>query len=142
MKLHHIGIAVDDIAHHAEQYRKALGISLTGEIIDDEIQKVRVAFAAVGPETFIEFVEPLGDDSPITRLLKKGGGLYHVCYLVPDVDSAIQRVQAAGGRVVSPPAPARAFGGRRIAWVYTVDRSLIEFLEQEGSLPGTDADRR
>jgi len=130
MKLHHVGIAVSGIAKHAEQYRRALGISLTSEIIEDELQKVRVAFAQVGDGVFVEFVEPLGDDSPICNLLKRGGGLYHLCYLVPDIEAAIEQVRRAGGVIVSGPNPARAFDNRQIAFVYTPDRSLIEFLQE------------
>lgn len=129
MKLHHVGMAVSSIAEHAEHYRRALGISLTSEIIDDELQKVRVAFAQVGDGVFIEFVEPLSDDSPISNLLKRGGGLYHSCYVVPDIEAAIEQVRQAGGVIVSGPMPARAFDNRRIAFVYTPGRSLVEFLE-------------
>ncbi len=130
MTLHHVGIAVESIARSAEQYRAALGLALAGDIVEDPIQKVRVAFVPAGNGTFIEFVEPAGPDSPVTRVLHKGGGLYHVCYQVSDLHAAIARVQAAGGRLVSGPAPAKAFGGRSIAWVYTPDRSLVEFLAE------------
>jgi methylmalonyl-CoA/ethylmalonyl-CoA epimerase len=129
MKLHHVGVAVRSIVEQAEQFRRALGISLTSEIIDDELQQVRVAFAQVGDGVFIEFVEPLSDNSPICNLLKRGGGLYHSCYEVPDIEAAIERVRQAGGVIVSGPMPARAFDNRRIAFVYTPSRTLVEFLE-------------
>ena len=130
IKLHHFGIAVHNIAASAQQYHRALGIAVDGKIIEDEIQKVRVAFAPTGNGTFLEFVEPITDDSPVCGVLKRGGGLYHVCYIVPDLMAAINRVEQAGGRCISGPVPASAFAGRQIAWVYTPDRSLIEFLEQ------------
>lgn len=135
MKLHHVGLAVDSIAAHAEHYERSLGIALTSEIVEDEIQRVRVAFAAVGPDTFVELVEPLDAESPIARVLTNGGGIYHLCYEVPDLDAAVDRVCRAGGRRVSGPSPARAFGGRRIVWVYTPNRTLVEFLEQEHKEP-------
>lgn len=131
MKFHHVGVAVRSIAEHAEQYREALGINLTSEIIEDELQQVRVAFAEVGDGVFIEFVEPLNDTSPIQNILKRGGGLYHTCYVVPDIEAAMERVRQAGGVIVGGPVPARAFNNRRIAFVYTPGRSLIEFLEAE-----------
>jgi methylmalonyl-CoA/ethylmalonyl-CoA epimerase len=131
MKLHHIGIAVDSIATHAEHYAKALGITLSTDIIEDERQRVRVAFAPVGPDAFIEFVEPMDAESPISSLLARGGGIYHACYVVADLDDAIARVCRSGGRLVSGPTPARAFQGRSIAWVYTPNRTLVELLEQD-----------
>jgi methylmalonyl-CoA/ethylmalonyl-CoA epimerase len=130
MRLHHFGVAVPSIEQAAAQYRQAFGISLSTGIVADELQKVRVAFAPVGDGVFVEFVEPIGEDSPIQGVLRKGGGLYHVCYVVADIDAAIEQLRLSGGRTVSPPQPARAFDGRRIAFVYTQDRSLVEFLEQ------------
>jgi methylmalonyl-CoA/ethylmalonyl-CoA epimerase len=130
MRVHHVGIAVNSIAKHAEQYRRALGIPLTSEVVEDEVQNVRVAFAEAG-DILIEFVEPLGDDSPVTALVSRGGGLYHVCYVVRDVEAAIERVRQAGGRLISGPSPARAFDGRQIAFVFTPDRSVVEFLEDQ-----------
>jgi methylmalonyl-CoA/ethylmalonyl-CoA epimerase len=91
---------------------------------------VRITFAQVGDQVFIEFVEPLGADSPVTKFIERGGGLYHVCYLVPDIEAAIERVRGAGGLVVTRPTPARAFDGRCVAFVYTRDHSLIEFLQE------------
>lgn len=130
MTLHHLGIAVESIAISAAHYRRALGVALEGDIVEDEIQKVRVALAPVGNGVYIEFVEPVGEDSPVRGVLKRGGGLYHVCYLVPDIAAAIDRVRGAGGRLVRGPVPARAFNGRLMAWVYTRDRSLVAFLAQ------------
>lgn len=131
MTLHHVGIAVESIAAAAEQYGRALGITLSTEIIEDEIQRVRVAFALVAPGVFVEFVEPLDAESPISRVLKSGGGIYHLCYTVPDLESAVTKVCEAGGRKVSGPSPARAFAGRRLAWVYTANRTLVELVEEE-----------
>jgi methylmalonyl-CoA/ethylmalonyl-CoA epimerase len=131
MRLHHIGIAVDNIATHAEAYRRALGIDLSTEVVEDPIQRVRVAFARVGTDSFIEWIEPMDESSPIASVLRNGGGIYHVCYEVSNLEAAIEQVRNSGGRHVSGPDPAAAFGGRRIAWVYTPNRTLVEFLEGE-----------
>jgi methylmalonyl-CoA/ethylmalonyl-CoA epimerase len=130
VKIHHLGIAVNSITSSAALYERMLGIALDGDIVEDTIQKVRVAFAPIGNGVYVEFVEPAGDDSPVRGILNRGGGLYHVCYQVPDIDAAIDRVRSGGGRLVSGPVPARAFNGRLIAWVYTPDRSLVEFLAE------------
>lgn len=130
MRLHHLGIAVPSISRAAALYQQMLGVKVQGGVIEDEIQKVRVAFAPVGNDVYLEFVEPVGDDSPVRGVLERGGGLYHVCYLVPDIQGAIAQVRGAGGRLVRGPSAARAFDGRLIAWVYTPDRSLVEFLAE------------
>jgi predicted enzyme related to lactoylglutathione lyase len=54
-----------------------------------------------------------------------------MCFVVTDIEAAIEQICGAGGRVVSTAKPARAFGGRRVAFVYTADRSLVELLEAE-----------
>jgi methylmalonyl-CoA/ethylmalonyl-CoA epimerase len=130
MKIHHIGIAVPSIAEDGAAYCRALGLPLYGEIVADETQRVRVAFVRVDGAVHVEFIEPLGPDSPIHGVLKQGGGVYHICYSVPDIEAAIQQVRAARGLVVSGPVPAAAFDGRRIAFCY-VGHSLLEFVEEE-----------
>lgn len=128
MKIHHIGIAVPSIAQEGAAYCRSLGLPLYDEIIADEVQKVRVAFVRVDGNVHIEFIEPLGPDSPVSGVLKQGGGVYHICYAVPDIEAAIRQVQAERGFPLSGPVPAAAFGGRRIAFCY-VGHSVVEFVE-------------
>jgi methylmalonyl-CoA/ethylmalonyl-CoA epimerase len=130
MRLHHVGLAVASIEKAAEQYRQLFGIGLSGLVVEDVRQKVRVAFAEVAAGVFVEFVEAVGEDSPVASIVKRGGGLYHLCFVVGDIEAAIEQIRRSGGRVVSAPQPAAAFDGRRIAFVYSPDRSLIEFLEE------------
>jgi len=129
LKLHHIGIAVRSIAQQGTAYCEAFGIAAPRAIVDDEAQSVRVAFAELANGVAVEFVEPIGDRSPISRLLGRGGGLYHVCYEVGDLESRVAHVRASGGMLVSGPTPAPAFDGRRIAFVYTAGHDLVEFVE-------------
>jgi methylmalonyl-CoA/ethylmalonyl-CoA epimerase len=77
----------------------------------------------------IELVAPLGDDSPVNRLLSKGGGAYHTCYAVDDIEQAIAQARTNGCLLVSGPSPAVAYGGKRIAWLYTPTRQLFEVVE-------------
>jgi methylmalonyl-CoA/ethylmalonyl-CoA epimerase len=60
----------------------------------------------------------------------KGGGLHHVCYVVENLERALADARALGAIVTRQPMPAVAFGGRRIAWIYTRNRLLIEYLER------------
>jgi methylmalonyl-CoA/ethylmalonyl-CoA epimerase len=128
MTFHHVGIAVASIATAAVSYEQALGLKLEGPIVQDETQRVRVAFVPTGPASYIEFVEPMDDTSPVSRIVKRGGGPYHVCYVVRELEDAIEQVIRSGGRLVSGPVPAKAFHNREIAFVYTPDRSLVELL--------------
>lgn len=129
MKIHHVGIAVPSIAEDGGAYCKALGLPPYGEVTADEVQRVRVAFVRVNGEVQIEFIEPLGPDSPVHGALRQGGGVYHICYEVGDIEAAIEQVCAGGGILVSGPVGAAAFDGRRIAFCY-LGHSLLEFVER------------
>jgi len=69
--------------------------------------------------------------SPVIPFLKRGGGLHHLCYEIDGLEDQLVLSRAQGGLVVRPPLPAVAFGGRRIAWVYTKNRLLLEYLERQ-----------
>ena len=113
-------------------YEDLFGYKLVSGPFEDPIQRVSVCFLGRGTanDITIELVEPLDDRSPIRKTLDKGGGAYHICYEVSDVDATLRNVADKGCIVVSRPAPAIAFGNRRIAWFYTPTRQLIEIVEK------------
>lgn len=130
---HHMGVAVTDLERAITEYADILGFQLVSGPFADPLQKVKVCFLARGTEPQIELIAPYGDDSPIKRLLSSGGGAYHFCYEVPDIEKAIADVRARKCLVISGPVQAVAFGNRRIAWFYTPARQLVELLEASGS---------
>jgi len=134
--LHHLGCVVPSISAVADAFAKSISASWDSQIIHDPLQRVRVAFfKPVDPRNPVyELVEPAGDDSPVGKFLKKaGGGLHHVCYEIDGLESGLKDAQRAGFAIVAPPKPAVAFGGRRIAWICSKNRLLIELLERDSS---------
>jgi len=132
--LHHLGCVVPSISNVAGAFAASLSASWDGQIVHDPLQRVRVAFfkPADPRNPVFELVEPAGDDSPVGKFLKKsGGGLHHVCYEVDDLEACLDEARAAAFALVSPPKPAVAFGGRRIAWICGKNRLLIELLERD-----------
>jgi methylmalonyl-CoA/ethylmalonyl-CoA epimerase len=129
----HLGVAVASLEKALPVYEKLFGYRLRSGPFDDPIQKVRVCFLSrerTGDIT-IELVAPLGDESPVHRTLTKGGNsAYHACYQVDDLDQALQHLSANGCVLVSKPVPAVAFENRRIAWLYTPTRQLIEAVQK------------
>ena len=85
----------------------------------------------------LELIHPLSETSPVARALKQGGGLNHICYRVEDLESSIQAMVANGAKVVREPLPAVAFDGRRVTFLYTRERELIEFVEAGTISPRT-----
>jgi len=129
--LHHIGIVVPQIRPVLEGVAESLGAHVDSEIIYDPLQQVSVAFmrsVSWGPS--IELIEPGGENSPVSNLARTGGGLHHLCYEVTDLETELRTARSRGGIVIRKPLPAVAFGGRRIAWVFTRYKLLLEYLEQ------------
>jgi methylmalonyl-CoA/ethylmalonyl-CoA epimerase len=133
-KLLHVGVAVPSLAPTAESLATLFGYKVVSGPFDDPIQKVTVNFLAQSAEDVaeIELIAPLSDDSPIKSMLAKGGGAaYHLCLETNDIDKALEHVKKNGCIVVAAPVPAVAFGGRRIAWIYTKARQLFELVEAD-----------
>ena len=129
---HHVGFVVPSIQAAVERIAHATGSTWDGNIVHDPTQRVRVTFLrdhlAMTPS--IELVEPASEDSPVGRFLEKGGGLHHVCYEVDSLEDQLAHCRTAGILPISRPAPAPAFDGRRIVWVFTPEGLLVEYLER------------
>jgi methylmalonyl-CoA/ethylmalonyl-CoA epimerase len=130
--LHHLGFVVSSISAVAEEFALSMSAHWDGEIIHDPTQRVRVAFFSASDvrNPVFELVEPASEVSPVGNFLKKGGGLHHVCYEIDDLEFGLRAARSVGLVVVADPAPAVAFGGRRIAWICSKRRLLIELLER------------
>lgn len=91
---HHIGVAVRNLLEAIPIYKNLFGYQVTSGPFDDSIQNVSVCFLSRGnSDPTIELVAPLGQNSPVDRILKKGGGTYHICYEVPDIQAAIEHLE-------------------------------------------------
>lgn len=135
--MHHIGVAVQNIAEALPTYEDIFGYRRIAAPIHDPIQEVFVCFlkAAGNDGCLLELVAPAGPGSPVLKILAKGGSTYHICYEVVDLDSTLSKLRDNRFLIISRPVPAAAFDGRRIAWVYTPTRQLIELLESEKEVP-------
>jgi len=130
--LHHLGFVVPSISAVAEGFAASISACWDSRIIHDPLQRVRVAFfnPVDTRNPVFELVEPASDVSPVSNFLKKGGGLHHVCYQIDDLEAGLTDARRAGLVMVAVAAPAVAFDGRRIAWVCSKNRLLIELLER------------
>lgn len=119
-KFHHIGMAVNSIRE----------MSPSSEVFVEKTQRVSLAFMLLNGVR-IELLEPFGDNSPIARSLRDGVKLLHLCYEVPDLESAVEHCRRAGFHRVSRPVPAPVFDNRRIVWVFSKDYGLFELVERD-----------
>ena len=139
--LHHIGFVVAEIQSSIHAFRSSLGASWDGLVYEDPKQKVKVAFLATAPsQGQIELVEPASSDSPVMKFLReRGGGLHHLCYEVQDLEHALAAFKTRGAVIAKRPLPAVAFDGRRIAWIVTPEKLLVELLEAGNASTGFTA---
>lgn len=115
----HIGLAVRSIKD---------SIKNDLDVINEDIQKVSVAFINMNGLR-VELIEPLGEDTPVSASLQKGQQLVHLCFRVPDVETAIKKAREHNFHCIANPVSAKAFGGRRIAWLFSKIYGLVELVE-------------
>ncbi len=134
MTLEHLGIAVQDAAAVQALYETLLGLTpYKTETVERE--GVRTHFLDAGAK--LELLEALGPDSPVARHIeKRGEGLHHVAFRVPDVDAAFARVQALGLTPLGD-APKPGADGKRIFFLHPRDTHgvLIELCGDDDRLP-------
>ena len=130
-RLNHIAIAVPDLEAASTQYRDVLGARIS-EPQDLPEHGVTVVFVEL-PNTKIELLYPLGDESPIARFLERNasGGIHHVCYEVDDIIAARDHLAAKGARVLGDGEPKTGAHGKPVLFLHPKDfaGTLIE-LEQ------------
>jgi methylmalonyl-CoA/ethylmalonyl-CoA epimerase len=133
LRLHHMGFVVADIAAAMPAFSKSMAAEWDGKIFEDPLQKAKVAFMTTRPgDARIELVQPMGEGSPVARFLQeRGGGMHHLCYEVADLEAELTAFRSRGAAIASRPKPAVAFNGRRIAWVITAEKFLVELLEKK-----------
>ena len=130
MKINHIGIAVKSLETALEYYNNNFGYIPEGKIYRDSKQDVKVAFMSAPFNNIrIELIAPLSDESPISNFLDGGGGLNHICYEVEDINESISIFVSGGSKLISGPTPAVAFEGKKIAFLFTKGREIIELVE-------------
>ncbi|WP_293448782.1 methylmalonyl-CoA epimerase [Planktotalea sp.] len=130
-RLNHVAIAVPDLGAAADQYRNALGAKV-GAPQDEPDHGVTVIFIEL-PNTKIELLYPLGDDSPINGFLEKNpsGGIHHICYEVNDIITARDSLIASGLRVLGNGEPKIGAHGKPVIFLHPKDMNgVLTELEQ------------
>jgi methylmalonyl-CoA/ethylmalonyl-CoA epimerase len=114
-RLHHVAVVVADLDEAMKRYQ-TLGFS-GGERFALAEQAVEVATLRSGTG-WIELIRPTDPDGPIARFLaKRGEGVHHVAYAVPDLGEALKGLEAAGIRLIDA-VPRTGAHGWRIAFVH------------------------
>jgi methylmalonyl-CoA/ethylmalonyl-CoA epimerase len=130
-KIDHIAIAVQNLEAALETFRNVLGCD-PGSIRIEEVpsENVRVAFIPVG-DTKIELLEPMSEESPISKFLAKNGdGMHHIALETGDIASEASRIDSIGVQTLGP--VKEGAGGKKIVFLHPkqTNRVLLEFCQK------------
>ena len=130
-RLNHVAIVVPDLAAASRIYRDVLGAKVSPPV-DMPAHGVTTVFVEL-PNTKIELLHPLGENSPVAKFLASNpaGGMHHVCYEVDDILAARDRLKAQGARVLGSGEPKLGAHGKPVLFLHPKDfnGTLVE-LEQ------------
>lgn len=126
--LNHVAIAVPDLSAATATYRDKLGASVSEPLALPE-HGVTTVFIEL-PNTKIELLEPLGENSPIAKFLERNpeGGVHHLCFEVEDIVAAQTKLEADGVRVLGNGGPRLGAHGKPVLFLHPKDfcATLIE----------------
>ncbi len=129
LNIHHVAVAVRDLDATLERFAELYGVSpISRETVEE--QGVDEAMLAIGG-SHVQLLQPTGPDTPVGRFLeRRGEGLHHVAYAVPDIEAALEHLRAEGAVLVDE-TPRIGGGGHRIAFVHpkTLGGALTELVE-------------
>ena len=130
-RLNHVAIATKNISAAAKIYRETLGAKVSDPVPQPD-HGVTTVFVEL-PNTKIELLEPLGENSPIAKFLEKnpGGGMHHICYEVDDIYAARDQMRREGATITGSGEPRPGAHGKPVIFLHPKDfvGTLVE-LEQ------------
>ena len=130
-RLNHVAIVVPHLRAGIAVYRDLLGAAVSEPRAQPD-HGVTVVFVEL-PNTQVELLEPLGDNSPVRGFLERNpaGGIHHLCYEVADIIAARDRLIAAGARVLGSGEPKLGAHGKPVLFLHPKDfaGTLIELEE-------------
>ncbi len=134
-EIQHVAMAVESIEERLPLYTQLLGFHLHS-LEEVPLQGVRVAMLkASGGTTYLELLEPLGENSGLRKFLQqRGEGLHHICLLVDDLAGELQRLKAQGVRLIDE-TPRPGEGGTMVGFIHpgAFHGILIELKQRQQS---------
>jgi methylmalonyl-CoA/ethylmalonyl-CoA epimerase len=132
LKLHHIGIVVENIQKSLGELTKYLDFESTTMPSLVGSQKVNICFLKTN-NVFLELIEPAEENSPVADFIKKGGGFHHLCFEVDDIHLELEKMKKNGARIVVD--VVKGFEERLTAFVMldmkNTNCNLIELAEKK-----------
>lgn len=129
-KVEHIGIAVEDLEKANDIYAQLLGVRpYKNEEVESE--NVITSFFKVGPNK-VELLQATDDASDIAGFIsKRGEGIHHLAFDVPDIKKEMERLKSLGFRLLSEE-PKKGADNKLICFVHpkSANGVLIELCQE------------
>jgi methylmalonyl-CoA/ethylmalonyl-CoA epimerase len=125
MEFHHLGIATEDIDNEVSQLRKIFPFLKIIKRVFDNLQDVELCLIEIGGLN-IELIS----GKKVKSFLKRGNKLYHICFQVKNLDGEIANLVNNGCMLISPPKPAILFENKKVCFLITPTKVIIELLEK------------
>ena len=129
--LYHVAIAVRNIDEVEKLFETALGLRVEHrEVVEDQGVRTSMLVPEKGG-TALELLEPLSGESPISKFLdKRGEGIHHICFLVDDIEAALERLKRDGVKLIDE-TPRPGSYHSRVAFIHpkAMNGVLIELAE-------------
>jgi methylmalonyl-CoA/ethylmalonyl-CoA epimerase len=128
MRVDHIAIAVNNADHALENYKRILNIDKI-EIEEVPNEMVKVVMLNL-KDTRIELLEPINDNSPISKFLKeRGEGIHHIAITADDIEKDVHRAMDNGMKFLG--GLRTGSYGRKITFIHpkSLNGVLVEFCQ-------------
>jgi len=129
LEFHHVGLLVDSLEASVHHYAALFGKENISDVTQIHSQRVNVCFVKIAPERFIEIVEPIGEGSPVYKLLKKRISYYHIGYKVDDIAGTVTKLEGLNYKPMTY-FNSEAFGGKKCIFLFSPEAHLIELIEK------------
>ena len=129
LTFHHVGLLVENMTDSINHYSALFGEASISETIHVSTQKVKVCFVKIAEGSYIELVQPMGEDSVVYKLLKKRTTYYHIGYKVADISSMVLKLEKMSYKAMEF-FISEAFQGKKCIFLFSPEAHLIELIEQ------------
>ena len=129
LEFHHIGCLTKNIEETKKTYLTGLGIKDCSETFHITSQKVKVCFLKNLSDTYLELVEPMDDNAPLTRLMNNKNIFYHLGYLTGDFEATINHL-ISNEYILVTQFNSEAFSNKLCAFLYSPEKHFIEIIQK------------
>lgn len=129
LRFHHIGIAARSIDKCTDTYAR-LGY-VSSETVVEPSQNVKICFLSKEGSPLLEIIEPLNDDSPVSKIVKNSGTTpYHLCYEVDDIEKSLEELEEMNFRLLFEPLISEVMDKGLFCYLFSSDIGLIELYQR------------